>query len=125
MNLSTKQEQTHRLGEQIYSYQGRKVGWRTDWEFGMDMYTLLYLTWITNKDLLSSTWSSVQCYVASWMEGQCGGERTHVYIWLSPFPVHLKLSQHCYSAILQYKIKRFFFFLKGHLPLPAPGNKQG
>ena len=81
----------------------------------MDMYTLLYLTWITNKDLLSSTWSSVQCYVASWMEGQCGGERTHVYIWLSPFPVHLKLSQHCYSAILQYKIKRFFFFLKEEL----------
>ena len=24
-------------------------------EFGMDMYTLLYLKWITNKDLLSST----------------------------------------------------------------------
>ena len=24
-------------------------------EFGMDMYTLLYLKWITNKDLLYST----------------------------------------------------------------------
>ena len=24
-------------------------------EFGMDMYILLYLKWITNKDLLSST----------------------------------------------------------------------
>ena len=29
----------------------------------MDMYTLLYLKWITNKDLLYSTWNSVQCYV--------------------------------------------------------------
>ena len=28
-------------------------------EFGMDMYTLLYLKWVTNKDLLYSTWKSV------------------------------------------------------------------
>ena len=27
-------------------------------EFGMDMYTLLYLKWITNKDLLPSTGNS-------------------------------------------------------------------
>ena len=33
-------------------------------EFGMDMYTLLYLKWITNKDLLYSPGNSVQCYVA-------------------------------------------------------------
>ena len=32
-------------------------GWRegTVREFGMDMYTLLYLKWITNKELLYST----------------------------------------------------------------------
>ena len=24
-----------------------------------------------------------------------GGEWVHVYVWLSPFAVHLKLSQHC------------------------------
>ena len=29
-------------------------------EFGMDMYTLLYLIWITNEALLYSTWNSVQ-----------------------------------------------------------------
>ena len=34
-------------------------------EFGMDMYTLLYLKWITNKDILYSTWESAQCYVAA------------------------------------------------------------
>ena len=43
-------------------------------EFGMDMCTLLYLKWITNKDLLCSTWSSAQCYVVSWMEGEFGGQ---------------------------------------------------
>ena len=29
-------------------------------EFGVDMYTLLCLKWITNKDLLYSTWISAQ-----------------------------------------------------------------
>ena len=29
----------------------------------------------------------------------------HAYEWLSPFAAHMKLSQHCYLAILQYKIK--------------------
>ena len=43
-------------------------------EFGMDMYTLLYLKWITNKVLLYSTGNSLQCYVAAWMGGVFGGE---------------------------------------------------
>jgi len=36
----------------------------------MDMYTLLYLRWITNEDLLNSTRNSAQCYVAAWMGGE-------------------------------------------------------
>ena len=40
-----------------------------DREFGMDMYTLLYLKWITNKDLLYSIANCVQCYEAAWMGG--------------------------------------------------------
>ena len=43
-------------------------------ELGMDVYTLLYLKWITNKDLLYSTWNSAQCYMAAWMAKECGGE---------------------------------------------------
>ena len=34
-------------------------------EFGMDVYTLLYLKWITNKDLLYSTGHSAQYYVTT------------------------------------------------------------
>ena len=64
------------------------------WLFGMDTNTLLCLKWISNKDLLYSTGDSVQCYVAAWMGGEFGGEWIHVYAWLSPFAVHLKLSQH-------------------------------
>ena len=52
-------------------------------EFGTDMYTLLYLKCITNKDLLYSTGNSSKCYVAAWMGGEFRGERMHVYVWLS------------------------------------------
>jgi len=34
---------------------------------------LLYLKWITNKDLLYSTQNSAQCYVAAWMGESFGG----------------------------------------------------
>ena len=34
-----------------------------DWEFETDMYTLLYLKWVTNKDLLYSTENSAHYYV--------------------------------------------------------------
>ena len=72
-------------------------------KFGMAMYTLLCLKWITNKDLLYGTWNFAQCYVAAWMGGKFGGEWMHVYVWLSPFAVHLKPS-HCWLAI-QYRRK--------------------
>ena len=64
-------------------------------EFGMDMYTLLYLKWISNKGLLCSTGNSTQCYVAASIGRGLGGEWIHAYVWLSPFAVHLKLSQNC------------------------------
>ena len=63
-------------------------------EFGIDMYTLLYLKWITNKDLLYTTGNSGQCYVVARMEGESGEEWIRMYVWLNPFVLHLKLSQH-------------------------------
>ena len=49
-------------------------------EFGMDLCTLLYLKWITNKDPLYSTGHSAQCYVTDWMGGEFGEEWIHVYV---------------------------------------------
>ena len=57
----------------------------------MDMYTLLYLKWITNRSLLYSTGNSAQCYVAAWVGGESGGEWIHEYLWLSSFAICLKL----------------------------------
>ena len=77
-------------------------GWRGGivTEFGIDMCTLLYLNLITNEFLLYSIGNSTQCYVVDWMGEELGGEWIHAYVWLSPFTVHLKLSQHCYLAML-------------------------
>ena len=61
-------------------------------ELGKVMYTLLYLKWITNKDLFYSTGNSAQ---RKWQPGREGGlgENGYMYIlmWLNPFIVHLKL----------------------------------
>ena len=54
-----------------------------------------------NKNGISS-----QCFAAAWMGREFGGEWIHVYVWLNPFAVYLKL-QHCSLVIPQYKIKSF------------------
>ena len=75
------------------------------WKWSQERtHPLLYLKWITNKDLLYSTGNSAQWYVAAWMRGEFGGQWIHGYVWLNPFTVHLNLLQHCQSAIPQYKI---------------------
>ena len=88
-NELIKQRETHRKRTHVCSGEGIVRA------FEKVMYTLLYLKWITNKNLLYSTWNSAQCYVPAWMGRGFGGEWIHVYGWLSPFTVHLKLPQHC------------------------------
>ena len=29
---------------------------------------------------------------------------THIYVWLTPYAVHLKLTQHYFTAMSQYEI---------------------
>ena len=44
-------------------------------EFGMDMDTLLYLTWRTSKDLLDTSGNSAQyCVITLWLPGGRMGE---------------------------------------------------
>ena len=50
MNLSTKQKHTHR--EQTYGCQGEDWTEGTVGEFGLDMYTRLYLKRTTSKGLV-------------------------------------------------------------------------
>ena len=48
MNLLTKRKETHRLRKQTCGCWGEGIVR----EFGMVVYTVPYLKWITNKDLL-------------------------------------------------------------------------
>ena len=92
MNFLTKQKEIHRLRKQIYVCWGKRIVR----DFGKVMYTLKYLKWITNKDLLYGTWDPAQCYVPAWMWGGLG-ENGHMFIRLNPFAIHFKL-------LLQYKM---------------------
>ena len=51
---------------------------------------------------------SAQCYVAAWMGGKFRGEWIHLYIWLSSFAIHHKLSQQLisYTLIQNKKFKK-------------------
>ena len=69
--------------------------------------TLLYLKWITNKDLLYSTGNSAQCYVATWMGGGVGGEWIHMCVGLSPFSWnYYDIVNWLYTPIQNKKLKK-------------------
>ena len=89
------------------------------------MSILLYLKWITNKDLLYSTGKSAQCYMVALMGGKFGGEWIQGYVWLSPIAVPLKLShivnQLC--AVLCYaKVLQSCLTLCDHMDSSPPGS---
>ena len=58
MNRFAGQKLRHRCREQTYGHQGGKGvgrgerGGVMNWEIGIDIYTLICIKWITNKNLL-------------------------------------------------------------------------
>ena len=83
IQMNLKNKDSYRLKKQTYGCRrsGESQGKGIIREFEMDMYTLLYLKWITNKDPPYSIWNSAQCYVAAWMGGEFGREWIHVYLY--------------------------------------------
>ena len=79
MNLLTKQKQSHRCRKLTYGYQGGKGG-GINWEIGIDIYTLLYIKQITNKDLLYSTGNSTQYSVMTYMGKESKKEWISIYV---------------------------------------------
>ena len=76
-------------------------------ETGIDIYTLLYIKYITKKDLLYNTGNTTQHSVVTYMGKEFGKEWIYVYGWLNHFALHLKLTQHYKSTVLQCKMKKF------------------
>ena len=56
MNRFAGQKLRHRCREQTYGHQGGKAvgdgGGVMNWKIGIDMYTLMCIKWMTNKNLL-------------------------------------------------------------------------
>ena len=65
MNLLTKQRLTALENQLMVAGHEGEVGEGIVGEFGMHVYTLLYLKWIPNKDLLYSTGNSAQYSVTT------------------------------------------------------------
>ena len=80
-------------------------------ELGTDMYTLLYLKGIFNKDLLYSTWNSAQCYLATWMRGSLG-ENEYMYkcmaesLHCSPETITILLMRYTPVKNKKFKLKK-------------------
>ena len=80
VNVFTGWKRTRRLGEQAYGCLGGRMGvGGIVREFEVDMYTLLYLKWITNNDILC-TGNSAQCYVLARMGVEFGEEWINICV---------------------------------------------
>ena len=71
-----KTEIESQLQKTTYDYQVGKMNWET----GIDIYTLLYIRKITNKDLLYSTGNTNQYTVMGYMGKESKKEQIYVYI---------------------------------------------
>ena len=77
MNLFTKQKEKDLEKELTVS--GGRMGKGIVRKFGMDVYTLLYLKWTVNKDLLYSSWNLLNVIWQPGWEGSLG-EEVHVHV---------------------------------------------
>ena len=81
MSQLARQKQRQRCREQKYGHQGGKAGGGgMNQEIGIDIYTLLYIKQITNKDLLYSTGNSTQYSVMAYMGKESKKEWIYVYV---------------------------------------------
>ena len=79
MNLFTEQKQTQRHRKHSKGNQRGKAGGGINQKIGINIYTLLYIKQITNKDLLYSTGNSTQYLVITYKGKESEKEHTHTH----------------------------------------------
>ena len=83
MNLVTKQKQIHRHRKQTYGYQwGQQGGGEINQEFEINIYTLLYIKQLNNKDLLYSIGNYSQYLVINYNGKESEKEQICMYIYI-------------------------------------------
>ena len=82
MNLLTKHKETYTHIKETYSYQrGKGWGKGINQEFGINIYILLYIKWINNKDLLYSTGNYTQYLIITY-NGNESEKEYNVYMYI-------------------------------------------
>ena len=76
MNQFSGQKLRHRCREQMYEHQRGKVAGDggddvMNWEIGFDMYTLMCIKWMTNKNLLYKKINKIRCKNSKKNQFQC------------------------------------------------------
>ena len=81
---------------------GETLWGRMDWGLGTGIYTVLYTESIGNQKLLRSS-GEIYSILCDGLYGEriCKIVVIYLHVWLIHFAVHLKLTQHCKSPILQ------------------------
>ena len=59
---------------------GKMLGEGIKWEVEIDIYTLLYMEWMSNKDLLSSTGKFAQYSLVTYVGKESEKEWLYVYV---------------------------------------------
>ena len=80
INLFKKQKQTQTQERNLWLLKGKGHGRGINWEFGIDVYILLCLKQITNKDPLYNTVKSAQQSVIAKMGYKFEKEQIHIYV---------------------------------------------
>ena len=73
------QNRSRVVAVEILRLPGENGGGGINWEIGIDIYALLYIKQITNKDLLYSTGNSTQYFVMTYMGKESKKQWIYVY----------------------------------------------
>ena len=102
----------------------RRGGRGINYKVGINRYTLLYIKYINNKDLLYSTGNYIQWLAITYNGKESEKEYTYIHVYaytylnMNLFVVHLKLT-HCKSTILwgrkRLNKKIYFYRLFGQI----------
>ena len=97
MGLFTKQKETHRLENLTYCCQEKRMKGRDAQGIWVWLVHTAVFKMVNQQGLLYSTGNSTEWYMAACMGGEFVEEwiHTHIYVWLSFFAIHLKISQYC------------------------------
>ena len=101
MNLLQNRNRLTDFESKLMATKGDRSGEGMDWGFGIGTFTLRYVEWSANEDLLYSVETSTQYSGMIYVGKESEKERMCVYVQLNHFVVQQRWPQPCKSTLLQ------------------------